>query len=445
MNFSEIKEIISQTAKKAGISEYDVYYSKSSDISAEALKDEISGFSSSYSIGIGFRCIVNGKIGQASCEYISEDELRELVFRAAENAKHIESDDMAIIFSGSKEYKNINSDEFDIPSARIIKDTALDIQAKTYKESDLVIDGTQSGAGAGVSEIYMFNSYGLELCKKAGYVNYYSYPVVSNGDETEDSGEFKIAKNFDDVDNIVKKAVVTAKDKLGADSVESGSYNVVLSGKTFASFLAEFCGCFSAKQVKLGLSKLAGKIETKIAADIVTITDDPFSEELGGKNAFDGEGVATYKKNVIENGVLKTYFYDLAMAKHFGVEPTGNASRGYASPVTISPYFLCLNKGNTSLETLFKNTDNGIYVTEIKSFSATNAVTGDFSIESAGYLIEKSKLSKFVKSFTIAGNFFDLLLNIEGLSDNIGVEHSGLFRGFASPDVLVKNISVAGK
>jgi PmbA protein len=76
---------------------------------------------------------------------------------------------------------------------------------------------------------------------------------------------------------------------------------------------------------------------------------------------------------------------------------------------------------------------------------ATNAVTGDFSIESAGYLIEKSKLSKFVKSFTIAGNFFDLLLNIEGLSDNIGVEHSGLFRGFASPDVLVKTISVAGK
>lgn len=445
MNFSEIKKIISESAKKIGIAEYDIYYSESAETSTETLKHEISGFSSSDSIGIGFRCIVDGKFGQASCEHITKEELEMLVVKAADNAKYIESSDEAIIFKGSEHYENVPCEQFRAPTSGTLRDIALEIEDKTYKEGELVTDGTQCGAGTGVVAVHMYNSYGLELHKSAGYVYYYSCPVVSDGKETEDSVEAKNAKNFDEIDNVVKKAVKNANAKLGADSVPSGSYNVIISGKKFSEFLAEFCGCFSAKQVKLGLSKLAGKLDEKIAADIVTITDDPFSDELCGKNAFDGEGVATQTKNVIENGVLKTYFYDLAMAKHFGVEPTGNASRGFSSPVSISPYFLYLNKGDKSFDELLEKAGNGIYVTELKSFSATNAVTGDFSIESAGYLIEDGKIGKFVKSFTIAGNFFELLKNIEALSNDLQVEHSGLFRGFASPDVFVKNISVAGK
>ena len=96
-------------------------------------------------------------------------------------------------------------------------------------------------------------------------------------------------------------------------------------------------------------------------------------------------------------------------------------------------------------EELFALAGNGIYVTELKSFSATNTVTGDFSIESAGFLIENGKLGKFVKSFTIAGNFFELLKNIEALSNDLQVKSSGIFRGFAAPDALIKNLSVAGK
>ena len=445
MNFNEIKEVIANAANKAGIGEYDIYYSSSSEISAETLTHEISGFSSSDSIGLGFRCIVDGKFGQASCEYITASELENMVIKAADNARYIESDDEAIIFKGSEKYETVACEMFNMPSSGELKDVALKLDGKTYGESELVVDGTQCGVGSGAVDVHMYNSYGLELHKAAGYVYYYTCPVVYDGNETEDSVESKTAKSFDNVEGIVEKAVKNASAKLGADSVPSGSYNVIISGKKFCDFLAEFCGSFSAKQVKLGLSKFANKLETKVASDIITIVDDPFSDELCGKNAFDGEGVATRTKNLIENGVLKTYLYDLAMAKHFGVEPTGNASRGYASPVVISPYFLCLNKGDKSFDELMEMAGDGIYVTELKSFSATNAVTGDFSIESAGYLIENGKLGKFVKSFTIAGNFFELLNNVEALSDTLEVKHSGIYRGFASPDVFVKNISVAGK
>ena len=445
MEFSEIKQIISNAAKKAGVSEYDVYYSVASNVSIETLKNEVSGFSSSDAMGIGFRCIVDGKFGQASCEYITAEELENLVFKAAENAKYIESEDEAIIFAGSTKYAEAPIESFEMTPASELKDIALSLQKKTYEQSELVVDGTQCSVSTNSVQVYMFNSYGVELQKTAGFVHYSSCPVVSNGEDSEDGWESKTVKNFDNIDEVAKNAIKTAGAKLGADTVESGKYNVVISGRSFSDLLGEFCSCFSAKQVKLGLSRLAGKVGEKIAADIITITDDPISDELCGKNVFDGEGVATSKKNVIENGVLKTLFYDLAMAKHFGVEPTGNASRGYASPVTISPYFLCVNKGEKSFETILGEAENGIYVTELKSFSASNAVTGDFSIESAGFLIENGKIGDFVKSFTIAGNFFDILKNVEALSDRLHVEPAGAFRGFASPDILVKNISIAGK
>ena len=89
--------------------------------------------------------------------------------------------------------------------------------------------------------------------------------------------------------------------------------------------------------------------------------------------------------------------------------------------------------------------EKGIYITELKGLHAgANAVTGDFSIESAGFLIENGKLGRAVKSFTVAGNFFEMLRSIEDISSNVDFSFGSL-TSFGSPDALVRNMSVAGK
>ena len=110
--------------------------------------------------------------------------------------------------------------------------------------------------------------------------------------------------------------------------------------------------------------------------------------------------------------------YDLATAKKVGVSSTGNGQRAsYTSPVNISPYNFYIKGGEKSFDALISGVEKGIYITELKGLHAgANAVTGDFSIESAGFLIENGKLGGAVKSFTVAGNFFDLLKNIEDIS-----------------------------
>ena len=89
---------------------------------------------------------------------------------------------------------------------------------------------------------------------------------------------------------------------------------------------------------------------------------------------------------------------------------------------------------------------DGIYITDLKGLHAgANAVTGDFSIESAGFLIHDGKLTGAVKSFTVADNFYDLIGRIDALSDHVVLSGSGVSGGFGAPDALIKNMSIAGK
>ena len=229
--------------------------------------------------------------------------------------------------------------------------------------------------------------------------------------------------------------------------VESGKYNVVLDPKQMRTILSVYSSAFSAKMAQMGMSLLAGKEGEKIASDIVTITDDPMREGVSIQTNFDAEGVAAFRKAVVEGGVLKTLLHNRETAANQGVESTGNASKGgYASPVAISPYAFCLEAGDKTEEELLNLAGNGIYITELKGLHAgANPITGDFSLESAGFKIENGKLTDAVKSFTIAGNFFELIKNISALSDKVEVAVTGGFTTFGAPAVLIPDMSVAGK
>ena len=87
MLFEQMKKALVAAAKKAGIEQYEIYHQVSESVSAETLKDEISSFASSVSGGICFRCIVNGKMGYASGELLTEDAMEDLVRAAISNAR----------------------------------------------------------------------------------------------------------------------------------------------------------------------------------------------------------------------------------------------------------------------------------------------------------------------------------------------------------------------
>ncbi len=447
MNYNLLKIAIENEAKLQGVSEYEIYYMSEEELSVSTLNREPNAFSSGNSGGICLRVLHDGKIGYAASELMGEEEMKSLVSRAKANAEATEKPDTVGIFAGSPSYAELKNDGFTSAGAGELKKLCATLADEIYNSSDKVTGGTATyGITAGFV-VRLSNSHGLDLETKCGINAIQAGAVVCDGGKYESAYDMKELKGDVDIKAMAEGVVNDALLKINAGSVESGKYSIVLSAKQMRTLLSAFVSAFSAKTAQMGMSLLAGKEGEKIASDIVNITDDPMREGVSIQTSFDAEGVAAYRKSIVEGGVLKTMLHNRETAKAAGVESTGNASKGgYASPVGISPYAFCLEAGDKTEEELFCMAEGGIYITELKGLHAgANAVTGDFSIESAGFRIVDGKKGEAVRSFTIAGNFFELIKSIAALSDKVEVAITGGFTTFGAPAVLIHNVSVAGK
>ena len=446
MDFLSFKQAVIARAEALGLTDYELYYQSGTDISIGAFGHEINEFSASEGGGICFRCIVNGKMGYASTEAISASEASAIVDRAADNAANLESEEEVFLCEGGKTYATLPESQITMPTTEALVKKVLDTQEKLYASDAKVVDGCQTQGIAMESRIAICNSKGLDLEYHNISAGMLVASVVREGTEMANAYELKLG-DLDtlDTDALTKKATESALRKLGGDVAPTGQYPVIFSSDAMSDLLATFSGIFSAESVQKGLSRLAeGEI---VASEAVTLVDDPFHPENPSPRNFDAEGCPTAKKNIIEQGKLCTLLYNLKTAAVAGKETTGNASKGsYDSPVGIRPFSMYLESGELTPEQLLQKAGNGVYITSLQGLHAgANPISGDFSLQSAGFMIENSQKTTVVKSFTVAGNFYTLLKNIVCAANNSHLPMAMGATAFGSPDVLVDGLSIAGK
>lgn len=445
MNYDEFQKRVVAEAQKLGIHQYELYYAEEENSSAEAMKGELSSFSSDKQAGACFRCIAGGKMGYCATELFTEEQAAEIVRKAIENASTVENEDEVFLYSGGGTYRPAAQNE--LPEADLAG-IVLSMQEATHKADQRVQDGSLSEAFSMHGSVRIVNSEGLDLSNQYSYQGAGMMAVVKGEDSLYNAAQIEIRPLRDlDPKKVAEKAVQKTLERIGAQLVDTGQYPAVFDAEAMGEILTAYSSIFSADMAQKGLSLLAGKEGTAIAAECVTVIDDPFDPESPIQTSFDAEGVPSCTKTVIDKGILKTLLHNLKTAAKAGTVSTGNASKaGYASPVEVSPYSFYLAKGNRSLEELFQYAGNGVYITDVKGLHAgTNAVTGDFSIECAGFLIENGKKSRAITSFTVSGNFFDFLKNIQEVADDLYFQMPCGFSRIGSPSVLVGGLSVAGK
>jgi len=448
MTYQEFKAAIIAEAAANNIAEYELYYESGSDTSVDVFLHEINGFSSSESGGVCFRCIVDGRMGYASTQALSAEEAKNIVRCAAENAASLETDEAVFLCEGGKEYETVAEESYTLPGVDTLIHAALDAQEKLYAADSAVIDGTQSQAVIEHSEIAIYNSKGLDLHWSGDAAGIVLSALVTDGTEVADSYKVKLGRLEDiDVDELVEKVVENAKLKLGGETPATGSYPIVFSPDAMASLLSTFAAVFSSENTQKGLSRLAGMEGEKIASDCVTLVDDPFHPESRVRRSFDGEGCPTHTKNVIEAGTLNTLLYNMKTAAAAGRETTGNARKaGYDGSINVGPFTMYIAAGELTEEELFTKAEGGILITSLQGLHAgANAVSGDFSLQSTGFMLKGGKKADYVKSFTVAGNFYDMLKNVTALSDTVTIPSPIGATTFGSPYVLCEGLSVGGK
>jgi PmbA protein len=441
---------LTQKAKESNLSQYEIYYSKAKTFSTRIFNGEIDDYKNTSSLGLSFRAIHNNQMGYSYTENFDEDSILFLINGVIENCNSLEREDVESLFEGALEYTSLKTYNGSIEKVPV--EDKIDFAKKLEKEAKSLDPRVHSVNyclyGDGVGERIIVNSNGLKLREKEDSGYCYLSVVVKDSDDIKTGSAFQISNSFDEFDykKVAKEAVDEAVSLLGAKSLESGSYDIVIRNRGFASLLGAMSGIFSAEAVEKGVSKLENKLNTKIAASNITLTDNPHLLKGGSTRAFDDEGVPTKPIKIVENGLLKTYFHNLKTSKKAGIPSTGHGQKGsYKGDINIAPFNFYLEPGSKSLEELTEKLGTGLLLIEFGGIhSGLNSISGDFSLITSGYYIENGKIVKPVNQITFAGNFFDILNNIEELGNDLKFNLPSV-ETVGSPSLLIRNMKISGE
>lgn len=447
MEFNKFKELLFEKAEQEGFDECEIYYTNGESISISVYEEEIDKYNLEKSFGLSFRGIYNNKMGYAFTEIIDDEAIDMLIKNAKESASAIENEDEQFIYEGDKEYQSVKTyhkELENIDPARLI-DIAINLEKESKLYNDKVVNVNGCKVSYNTSQYGISNSKGLDLNTKNNILSAYVIPIVKDENEKYDGVGYVVASSLEEVNpkEIAKQGVEEALSKIGGRSIPSKKYKGIIYNEAMVSLLQTFSGIFSGDAAQKGLSLLNGKEGEKVASELVTIIDDPLLDNGLGSAPFDDEGVATYKKEIISNGKLETLLHNLKTANKGNVKTTGNGFKSsYASSIGVSPTNLFIQNGEYSLEDLMNKLDEGIMITDFAGLhSGANSITGDFSLAAKGYYIKNGKKEYPIEQITVAGNYFELLKDIEAIGNDLKFPMSS----FGSPSVLLSTLSVAGK
>lgn len=443
MNINEFLDKVLAAAAQAGIQPAEVYYQEGENFRVGALTGEISDYSVSARRSVSLRGMYNGRMGNSSTEAFDESAIQQMIEGVKESANLLEEEELDEIFAGEASYPAVEAVENDVATVTAEQkiEKCLKIEELACKGDARVVRVPNTMVMSSHSAVTLRNSYGLNLNDEGNYFAGYTSVVAKDGDSVASNGKIMMAHLFDEMDaeQIAREAVALTVAQLGGAPVPTGEYRVIFHHDAMQSLLQTFWGVFSAKQAQQNLSLLAGKEGEVIAAEGVTIIDDPLMKGGIATGAFDGEGSASRTKKVVDAGKLTTLLHNRRTARKQGVETTGNASRSGGS-ITVSPTNFYLQPGEKSLEELMTTVGEGLVINELSGLHAgANPSSGDFSLLSKGYLIENGKRGRAVEQITVAGNFYDLLKNIREVANDLTFENSSI--GAPSVDAGVLKIS----
>lgn len=434
-----------ELAKAAGIEEAELSVTTSYSLSFSLFHGEIDNYSSSSSSSFLARGIYKGKLGAIASDIYNSKVADYFVKQIINNASVIENDDPVFIFKGSNKYGKINTFNRQLATIPVENKITIakEIERKVREADPRIIEVQTVAYDESSSSVTIMNSHGLKLSQKNNYFLIYGGAVAKENGQTKTGGDVFFGNDFSklNADELVKSIVKETVDQLGGSPCETSTYKAVLSNDVMSSLIGAYLSSAIAEDVQKNSSLFVGKLKQKVASNKVTIEDLPLSKNVFARS-FDDEGVATYNKPIIKNGVLETYLYNLTTAAKDGVQSTGNGVVGAGSKVYTSPMFMQMKAGKKSLDQLFEEVGDGVYITEVSGLHAgLNSRSGNFSLQSTGYLIKNGKRDRPLDIITISGNLVDLFNSIE----TVGSDSKTFLSAINCPSVIIKKIAVSGK
>ncbi len=436
-----------EQARAAGASAAEVLIAKGESLSAGVRMGEVEKLKHSRERRLGVRVFVGQSSATASTAELDRDALSEFIADTVRLARLTAPDRWSGLPDPTLHPRLLPELELSDPTSGIIEaDRALKIAGEAERAALGADPRIKNSEGAefdsGRHRVIFANNQGF-AGEYAGTSYSLAVAPIAEADGAMQPGHwYTYSRRFDRLEQAASVGLTAAKRalrRLGARKIKTTRAPVIFDPDMAASLLRALVGAASGPSLYRGASFLINRLGTEIASSNVTIIDDGTMPGGLGSRPFDGEGLATTRKSVVERGVLQSYLLDSYSARRLGLAPTGNAARSVGEAPSVSAANLYLQPGPYTPEEIIRSVRRGLYLTELIGFGI-NSVTGDYSRGAGGIWIEDGELAYPVQEITIAGNLKEMFMAIEMVGNDLSWRSS-----VASPTLKLAEMMIAGE
>ena len=423
-------------AKKQGATSAEAGLSVDNGLSVTARLGEVETIEYHCDQGLGITVYKGKKKGSASTNDFSSGSIKETVKAACSIADYSSEDKYSGLPDRDRlatEFPDLdNNHAWDINAESAIQ-IAVECEdaARSFHAEITNSEGATVNAHQGIS--LLGNSLGF-LHGKQSTRHSISCSVLGERDgNMQRDYWYSVSRNADKLESAraigIKAAQRTIK-RLGAKSLTTRQCPVLYSAEVASGLIGSLVGAISGGSLYRKSSFLLDSLNTQILPEFIRIHEQPHLKMALGSAHYDSEGVATKAKDIVTDGILRSYILSTYSARKLAMESTGNAG---------GTYNLTLEPGDNDFIAMLNQLNTGLLVTELMG-QGVNRVTGDYSRGASGFWVENGEIQYPVEEITIAGNLKDMYKNIVSVGNDIDYRSN-----IRTGSILIEQMSVAGE
>jgi PmbA protein len=429
-------------AKRAGADAADTILYASTSVSVERRLGQMETLERSESRDLGLRVFVGQRSAVVSATSVDPAGFAALAERAVAMARVVPEDPFSALSDQAAPPEDASALDLVDPAEPGL--AALIERAQTAEEAALLVPGVTNSeggsAGYGRTEVYLATSAGFAGQFARTHHSVSASVLAGAGTQMQRDYEYHGTVHLADLEDaatIGRRAGDRAVARLNPTRPKTARMPVIYDPRVSGSLVSHLSGAINGASIARGTSFLKDKLGQRLFQSGIEIVDDPRRVRGSRSWTFDGEGVPTQRRAIVQDGVLQSWLLDSRSARQLGLTSTGSASRGTGGPPGPSATNLYMAAGTVSPADMIAGIREGIYVTEMIG-NSLNGLTGDYSRGAAGFMIRDGALAEPVAEITVAGNLLDMFMHLTPANDLT------FRRGTDAPTILVEGLTVAG-
>jgi PmbA protein len=441
---ADLTDRLLQAARREGADSADAMALSGAALSVDIRKGALEQAERAESIEIGLRVLIGGRQACVSASDVSSRTIDELATRAVAMAREAPNDPYAGLAEAGQLAKGWDLDALDLcdPAGEPDADD-LQAMARRVERAAMDVAGiTQVEASASHSRravhLAASNGFAGGYARSSTSVSAVAFTGQGTAMERDYAGEGRIYRaDIPDLNEIGALAANRALARAGARKPATGTFPVLFDERVASSLIGHLLMAINGASVARGATWAQDLLGQQVLPAHLSLIEDPLRPRISGSRPFDGEGLPSRRRMVVENGVLMGWTLDLATARQLGMQSTGSAARGTSAPPQPSSSNTDLTQGVQSRAELLADMGTGLLITSMIG-STINPTTGDYSRGAAGFWVEGGEIQYPVNECTIASNLKDMLLRIIPAND------ARAHLSTRVPSLLVDGMVIAG-